>query len=281
MSYSFSIDHARDHGTDAAIFLSSLIFWLDLNAVENRNVFDGVVWTYNTHKEYADRFPWLSSSQIKRILEKLKREEVIRIEHFDGFSRTSYITVTDTSLMSPEARKSLGLLPSGDIAKSIRRNRHIDLAISPDVYTDSTRYIPDKTSVKKTDVLFESIERLNGQLKLSHKQQEISGMEALEHFVDKFRERELALRPRNVNLTDQKKWSVRRKKWQLDTLKVIEKQGCKLQDLVVLHVKVLKDEGSGGFAYRDIMRSPGKYNSKNKHGDVYFDTLTNRYGGIK
>jgi len=52
---------------------------------------------------------------------------------------------------------------------------------------------------------------------------------------------------------------------------------------VKLHGRVLKDEGDpkSGFAYRDVIRSPGKYNEKMSNGCVFFDEMANKYWGKK
>ncbi len=71
-SYSFSVSDAQKWGSaDIASILHKIRFWLDKNKANNTHIHDGRVWTYNSAEAFSKLFPWLSSSQIKRLLKKL------------------------------------------------------------------------------------------------------------------------------------------------------------------------------------------------------------------
>ncbi len=71
-SYSFSVSDAQKWGSsDIATILHNIRFWLDKNKANNTHIHDGRVWTYNSAEAFSKLFPWLSSSQIKRLLKKL------------------------------------------------------------------------------------------------------------------------------------------------------------------------------------------------------------------
>ena len=158
-SFSFEPDLAKKYGVNEAIFINSLNHWLNKNAVDKRNIYEGRPWTYNTHEEYTRIFPWLSTDQVKRIITKLRNEKVIETANYAGWNRRTYISLVDTSLLTEDIVVDEGEMepvaagdspsgdsPTGGTASSNRRNRLIQEAISPDVYTDSTQVVNKKAA---------------------------------------------------------------------------------------------------------------------------------------
>ena len=144
-SFSFEPDLAKKYGVNEAIFINSLNHWLNKNAVDKRNIYEGRPWTYNTHEEYTRIFPWLSTDQVKRIITKLRNEKVIETANYAGWNRRTYISLVDTSLLAEDIVVDEGEMepvaagdspsgdsPRGDIASSNGRNRLMQEAISPD-----------------------------------------------------------------------------------------------------------------------------------------------------
>ena len=144
-SYSFTESHAKEYGVNEAIFLNSVIHWLNKNAIEDRNIQDGRVWTYNTHEEYTKIFSWLSIDQVKRVIAKLNERKVIEVAHFENRNRRSWVTVCETDLLSEEACKSLGdnrQMQEAESPDGTGDSALSHTAESPDEDTGSTHIVP-------------------------------------------------------------------------------------------------------------------------------------------
>ena len=276
MIHAFDTDIAERHGVAAAIVHQEILRWCKFNEVEKtEEVFiDGYYWFYTSHNRLHNHFPYLSVSTIRRALEKLVENDLLEKRNRVGGNPNALIyralkgvyEKVDTPMVKmniPYGQNEH--TPYGQNEQSEHRNKeHRKETIKP--------------MSKKPDVTLQ-IESLNGQLQHNG----LDGLEALEYFVDRFKARELELRPRNINLTDEKKWAVKRQSWIRDTIAVMVAQNVTLDNLVKLHGRVLKDEGDpkSGFAYRDVIRSPGKYNEKMSNGCVFFDEMANKYWGKK
>lgn len=70
--------HVAKHvGTDAAIILSNIEYWQELNKANNINFFDGRYWTYNSVSAFQEIFSYLTPRQIRNCLEKLESNNLI------------------------------------------------------------------------------------------------------------------------------------------------------------------------------------------------------------
>lgn len=77
MNHTFDVGTAVKHGTDAAIFIENLRFWIAKNKANNRHFYDGRYWTYNSATAFGELFPYWSSGQIRRIIKKLEADGVL------------------------------------------------------------------------------------------------------------------------------------------------------------------------------------------------------------
>ena len=77
MDYSFDVRHAQQYGVDEAIMIKNFQFWIMKNKANGKNQHDGKTWTYNSVEAYRKLFPFWKSTQIRRILESLIRQEVL------------------------------------------------------------------------------------------------------------------------------------------------------------------------------------------------------------
>ena len=100
---SFDVLVAKRYGLAAAVFLNNVIFWLEKNAIDGRNIRDGRVWTYNTQKDYVALMPFFYERQVKYVIKVLKDAGVLIVDQPEGFVRRSWITVSDSALLSDEA----------------------------------------------------------------------------------------------------------------------------------------------------------------------------------
>ena len=100
MEHHFNIEIAKKIGIEEAIFLHNLYYWLQHNAANNKNLFDGSYWTYNTKKAYTEIFPYMSYDKIKRIINSLREEGIIKTGNYglDKMNHTLWYAFTDCGL---------------------------------------------------------------------------------------------------------------------------------------------------------------------------------------
>ena len=93
----FVIEDAEKYGLKEAIVLQNFRHWLDRNLAEKDNIRDGRVWTYNSYTALAELFPYLSASQIKRIVQKLEDDGILISDSFNKFKpdRTKWYSINE------------------------------------------------------------------------------------------------------------------------------------------------------------------------------------------
>ena len=96
MEHSFDIDIAKEYGIPAAILLKHIYYWVEKNRTNNKHYRDGNYWTYNSMKSFAQLFPYMSDSTIKRSLKKLADDGLIVEAVYNDvpFDRTKWYTIT-------------------------------------------------------------------------------------------------------------------------------------------------------------------------------------------
>ena len=100
----FDPDVAKEVGTDAAIILSNIEFWIAKNrqdeerVEENRRLHykDRAYWTYNSVKDWLEFFPYLTYDKVRRNLEKLEKGGYIISKQFNKntWDHTKWYTST-------------------------------------------------------------------------------------------------------------------------------------------------------------------------------------------
>lgn len=100
MEHYFNIDLATKLGIEEAIFLNNLYYWLQKNAANGKNYFDGSYWTYNTKQAYTEIFPYMSYDKIKRMINLLREQNIIKTGHYDEnkMNRTLWYAFTECGL---------------------------------------------------------------------------------------------------------------------------------------------------------------------------------------
>lgn len=91
---------AARYGLEEAIFLDSIIYWWRTNRDNGRNFEQGRWWTYNTLKTYAERFPWWTEAQLRRIIARCKDKGALLVGNFneDQRDRTLWYSPSDELL---------------------------------------------------------------------------------------------------------------------------------------------------------------------------------------
>ena len=116
----FDIDVAKNVGTDAAIILSNIKFWITTNKANRRHFYNGNYWMYNSAKAFTELFEWLSDSQIKTCLNKLEKNNYIVTGNYNKstYDRTKWYAVPVNTTISEKS-----LMDSGKIANGLANNR--------------------------------------------------------------------------------------------------------------------------------------------------------------
>lgn len=81
--HAFDPKIAEKVGLNAAVIYHNILFWCAKNLANERNVHDGVAWTYNSTQAFQRQFPYLSADQIRHALSKLEDEGLIRVGNFN------------------------------------------------------------------------------------------------------------------------------------------------------------------------------------------------------
>lgn len=97
MKYMLDVELATQYGTDEAIFLENLVFWVIRNRENERNFFDGRTWTYNSVRALKSLFPFWSDYQMRRVLESLIKQGVIVKGNYNKnpYDRTMWYALAD------------------------------------------------------------------------------------------------------------------------------------------------------------------------------------------
>ncbi len=102
ISHSFDISIAAHCGVVAAVIYSHLCYWITKNIVKGINFHEGRTWTYDTKKEIASNFSYLTYEQVKYALEILVEKGLIITGHFhdNKFKRELWYAIPDESILN-------------------------------------------------------------------------------------------------------------------------------------------------------------------------------------
>ncbi len=91
---------ARDYGTDVAIFLQNIWFWVKRNKAYDKNFFEGRYWTFNSLSAFTEVHIYWSRRQIERIVCTCKKEGLLLAGCFnqDRRDRACWYTLSDKAL---------------------------------------------------------------------------------------------------------------------------------------------------------------------------------------
>lgn len=136
MNHNFDIEHARDYGLPEAVLIANFQFWIGRNKANRENEREGRTWTYNSIKAFTELFPYLTTSQIRRALEKLVDLGVLLAGTFNanGADRTKWYAFNDEcKFLKPQMH-----LPKTANAFGKGRKTVTKTDVNPDVNPDKT-----------------------------------------------------------------------------------------------------------------------------------------------
>ena len=143
MNYLFDVEEAEKYGVNEAILLYHFKYWLRKNLVNDKNIYDGKAWTYNTNNAFIELFPFWSIGQIRRILKSMEKQDLIETGNYNKsqYDRTKWYSLKDQSMLE---------LPSKN-QDSICGNEQIHLLKSTNGFGEIARPIPDNKPDNKPD----------------------------------------------------------------------------------------------------------------------------------
>jgi hypothetical protein len=88
--HSFDIQLATEYGIEEAIIIHHFQHWINHNKTLGKNFINGRTWSYQTRKEIAAWFPYLTEKQVRTITDNLEEKGVLIKGNFNkkGFDKT-------------------------------------------------------------------------------------------------------------------------------------------------------------------------------------------------
>lgn len=134
--HSFDVELAIKYGERAAIFIQHIAYNMELNEGNNTSHHDGFVWSYKTMEGFQHTYQYLSIGQIRNVLNKLKKLNIIKTALYN---KNPYDKTLSYTIIDKEIRKyyKMGLkapkAPFVTTNTSKRQKTHIELLKSADV----------------------------------------------------------------------------------------------------------------------------------------------------
>ena len=97
MEHHFNVNLAVRFGIEKAVIINNLYFWINHNAKNNKHVYEGRVWTFNSVSAFYKLMPYIKQRTLYRYLNELEEAKVISIGNFNKspFDKTKWYSFTD------------------------------------------------------------------------------------------------------------------------------------------------------------------------------------------
>jgi hypothetical protein len=95
-SHILSVPLAVEYGSNEALFLTNICWWIEKNIANEKHFYKGRWWTYNSMTAFTEIFPYFTKKMIRRIIENLEKKGAIFIDNFNknGYDKTQWYAVT-------------------------------------------------------------------------------------------------------------------------------------------------------------------------------------------
>lgn len=146
MEHQFNVNLAKKYGIEEAILIHNMYFWINKNAVNNKHLYHGRYWTYNTQKALSDLFPYIHETKIQRSLKHLYECGFIIKGNFNKnkLDRTCWYAFSDEAL-------SILQNEGYDISKMKNAKLQNEVTIPDSKHTDSNTDEKEDTNVSKKE----------------------------------------------------------------------------------------------------------------------------------
>jgi len=147
VQHSFDVGVALKYGTDCAVILTSIKFWIQKNKANGRHFNEGYYWTYNSNEAFQTLFPYMTKDKIRRSLERMEKDGAIitSTKNKMPFDRTKWYAITEygMSLFSEKDLTNVENLHLASTPNAFGAHAKSDLASTPNAFGAHARPIPD------------------------------------------------------------------------------------------------------------------------------------------
>jgi hypothetical protein len=157
--HSFDPNIAQRIGISAAVIYQNIFWWCQKNAANERNIIDGLAWSYNSVRAFTTLFPYLTAKQVRTALTVLEDEGLILVanHNVDPRDRTKWYAICVQNAVPDPAN---GSAPQGKAVcppgQSTFAPQGKPLPVSkPDINTDGKPYDHRDAAIASTPQEFE------------------------------------------------------------------------------------------------------------------------------
>ena len=100
MEHQFNTEFAKKYGIEEAIIIHNFYFWLRKNLANEKHLYDGRVWTYNSNNAFVELFPYINKTKIFRVLKNLDEQGIILKGNFNSsvWDKTLWYAFSDNGI---------------------------------------------------------------------------------------------------------------------------------------------------------------------------------------
>lgn len=114
-THGFNVGIAMDYSPDMAIWLGHLAFWAEKNLAHGKNIYEGLVWCYDTLDTLCEYFPYYTRRQLETIINNSVKEGLVIQGNYNqtAYDRTNWYALTPKAyfyfrhLLSTKNKKKL------------------------------------------------------------------------------------------------------------------------------------------------------------------------------
>lgn len=142
-AHAFNVGIAKDHSPSIALFIGHLAYWAEKNLSNNKNIHDGLVWSFDTLDALCDQFPYFTRRQIETMIKNSVEAGLVAKGNYNQtqYDRTCWYALT------PAAYDYLPHLSSekyiNRLFLSISQNGEMEFAEWGNRFTHFVMTIPD------------------------------------------------------------------------------------------------------------------------------------------
>lgn len=151
MKHMLDTNIASKFGVNVALFLEHLHFWTFQNLVNNRNLYDGLCWTYNSLDAFLKIFPYWSKQNLETVIKRCISEGLIAKGNYNQnkYDRTCWYALTPYSYHFFDDLLDETFFSA--LYSTISENQEIDLVEFRNRFPASKTPIPDIKPISDTN----------------------------------------------------------------------------------------------------------------------------------
>ena len=166
-NHSFNPILASQYGIAEAVLFQNIYYWCVHNKQNGINYNDGSYWTFNSHKAFAEQFPYLSEPQVKRALTNLIKNGLIKKGNYNAMKqdRTCWYAITELGIQELRFSAKEAIIDTNSVengnrqecpsnrqnCQPIRRIRQMQKINSSDALDENDRPLPYINQIINSD----------------------------------------------------------------------------------------------------------------------------------